>query len=160
MMQSFSVSWADVRDILDTTIIVYETKKNPELNAERYREKNKTINWIIERMKMGAKQGGTRTLAPEYTWTFGNLYKQVARAMRLYYSQCQLCHVNPSEDVHHIRPRSLQGAEFDPRNLICLCRECHINVHRELDDAIGRAISHSICIEPPKPLKPIEEWDE
>lgn len=158
MMQSFTVSWADVRDILDNTIIVYETKRNPELNAERYRQKNKTINWIIERMKMGAKQGGTRTLAPEYTWTFGNLYKDVARAMRLYYPRCQLCGNNPSEEVHHIRPRSMQGAEFDPCNLICLCHECHDNVHRALDDYVSDAINKSIHINPPKPLKPITEW--
>jgi len=41
--------------------------------------------------------------------------------------QCQLCG-RPASDVHHILFRSHGGSD-DPRNLICLCRDCHSLAH-------------------------------
>ena len=156
MGQSFSPGWDDVRELLNHEIQVFYTK-NEQTNREREYYKRKTINWIIERMQMGAKSGGTRILAPIYTQTFGNLCKPVKNAMRLMYSSCYICG-SPAEEVHHIRPRMLQGSEYDPCNLVCLCAECHDNIHRVLDDNISKAVKDSLQIK--RKYKPVEEWDE
>lgn len=39
-------------------------------------------------------------------------------------------------EVHHIRPREYGGTDH-PRNLIPLCRECHDQIHREIDGQIS-----------------------
>ena len=43
--------------------------------------------------------------------------------------RCSKCGKAGRIEVHHIIPIS-EGGTNDPENLACLCRECHINIHR------------------------------
>ena len=44
---------------------------------------------------------------------------------------CVLC-TNAYSDIHHYTPRS-KGGKDTPSNLVCLCRPCHMRIHRHLD---------------------------
>jgi 5-methylcytosine-specific restriction endonuclease McrA len=55
--------------------------------------------------------------------------------MRKKYPECQLCGKRKSEEVHHIFPFMHQFEDIreevflDKDNLICLCSDCHHQVH-------------------------------
>ena len=40
--------------------------------------------------------------------------------------KCQLCGKAGRLEAHHRRPLHKGGAEYDPANLMALCRSCHI----------------------------------
>src|SRR5437660_10287404 len=40
-------------------------------------------------------------------------------------SRCQACRVRRRLDVHHVVKRSQGGSDFDPDQLVALCRSCH-----------------------------------
>lgn len=42
--------------------------------------------------------------------------------------RCELCGDTWELQVHHIKHRA-SGGHDEPRNLICLCAECHTKVH-------------------------------
>lgn len=137
-------SWADIREQLKHDIQVWYVK-NEETNRKREKDKEKTIDWIIEMMKEGPVRGGMIGDKPGYAYTFGNLWGPLTKAMRMRYPMCQICGRKPTEEVHHIRPKCqcLKGARENPRNLICLCKECHDEVHRKIDEGIIKAIMES-----------------
>lgn len=147
MMQTLSYGWDDIREQLEHDIEVWYVK-DENVNREREKDKDRTIRWIIERMKMGSQLGGTRVRAPDYTHTFGGLWEPVSKAMRMRYPMCMCCKERNTVEIHHIRPRFLRGSEVDPCNLIALCVECHDEVHRRLDEGITRAIEEAVHIEP------------
>ena len=41
---------------------------------------------------------------------------------------CQRCGACPSEEAHHVLPKS-NPRRFDWKNMMALCRACHIGVH-------------------------------
>lgn len=138
-----SINWDSIRQMLNREIEVYYVR-NDEVNRQRDSDKVKTINWIIERMQKGAQPGGTRLIAPAFTFTFGNLWEPVRHAIVMAHPFCQCCGGQMTVEVHHIRPRYLRGAEFDPCNLVGLCDECHDEIHRQLENKISLAIMDSI----------------
>ena len=44
--------------------------------------------------------------------------------------RCTRCGKAGRLEVHHVRPVSEGGVEFDPDNLTALCRRCHFDEHR------------------------------
>lgn len=64
-----------------------------------------------------------------------NQWKQLSQDMRKKYPECQLCCKNKSSEVHHIFPFMHQFEDvreqvfLDKDNLICLCTDCHHQVH-------------------------------
>lgn len=64
-----------------------------------------------------------------------NQWKQLSCEMRKKYPECQLCGKNKSTEVHHIFPFMHQFEDvreevfLDKDNLICLCSDCHHQVH-------------------------------
>ena len=64
-----------------------------------------------------------------------NQWKSISYEMRKKYQICQLCGKNKSTEVHHIFPFMHQFEDvreevfLDKDNLICLCSECHHQVH-------------------------------
>lgn len=44
--------------------------------------------------------------------------------------RCQVCHQRRQLDLHHLVPVS-RGGDHGADNLICLCRPCHLRVHRQ-----------------------------
>lgn len=64
-----------------------------------------------------------------------NQWKQLSQDMRKEHEFCQLCGKNKSTEVHHIFPFMHQFEDvredvfLDKDNLICLCSDCHHQVH-------------------------------
>ena len=64
-----------------------------------------------------------------------NYWKQLSYDMRKEHPECQLCGKNKSTEVHHIFPFMHQFEDvreevfLDKDNLICLCSDCHHQVH-------------------------------
>lgn len=140
------MEWDEIRAILDERIPIYLTK-NVAVNEERQRDKTKTINWIIARMMAGVRPGGTRILAPLYVQKYSApvLWKAVRYALLCKHPTCFFCDAK-AEEVHHIWLRALQGSEFDPCNLVCVCAECHDYIHRRLDEKFQIAIKDATQI--------------
>lgn len=53
--------------------------------------------------------------------------------------RCGLAKLQPTEDIHHIKPIStgttmmeMQTLCYDYANLMSVCRACHIQIHKEL----------------------------
>jgi len=45
---------------------------------------------------------------------------------------CQYCNNAPAVDIHHIRGRLGTNAD-DVKNLIGLCRQCHMQAHKQAE---------------------------
>lgn len=72
-------------------------------------------------------------------------WKEVRQYMKMKYPLCQDClkegKVVPMEEVHHIKSPFEKGLSeeekynraFDEKNLVCLCKECHIKRHHHED---------------------------
>lgn len=45
---------------------------------------------------------------------------------------CEGCESGTAVEIHHLRPRSLQGTD-EPDNLAALCRSCHEKAHGSRD---------------------------
>ena len=64
-----------------------------------------------------------------------SVWKSMSCEMRKKYPECQLCCKNKSTEVHHIFPFMHQFEDvreevfLDKDNLICLCTDCHHQVH-------------------------------
>lgn len=64
-----------------------------------------------------------------------SVWKSISQDMRKKYPECQLCGKNKSTEVHHIFPFMHQFEDvreevfLDKDNLICLCSDCHHQVH-------------------------------
>ena len=64
-----------------------------------------------------------------------SIWKSTSYDMRKKYPECQLCGKNKSTEVHHIFPFMHQFEDvreevfLDKDNLICLCTDCHHQVH-------------------------------
>lgn len=64
-----------------------------------------------------------------------NYWKSISQDMRKEHEFCQLCGKNKSTEVHHIFPFMHQFEDvreevfLDKDNLICLCSDCHHQVH-------------------------------
>ena len=64
-----------------------------------------------------------------------NQWKQLSYELRKEHPECQLCGKNKSTEVHHIFPFMHQFEDvreevfLDKDNLICLCTDCHHQVH-------------------------------
>ena len=64
-----------------------------------------------------------------------SVWKSISYDMRKKYPECQLCGKNKSTEVHHIFPFMHQFEDvreevfLDKDNLICLCSDCHHQVH-------------------------------
>ena len=142
------VDWDEVRRVFDRGFEVYEVR-DPKKNEERYREKAKAIDWVISEFRKGPIEGGTQADTNNSLWLFGSSeWFAIRDAIRVIYEdKCAICG-KPAREVHHIRPKHLNGKNH-PRNLILLCDDCHDEVHRRIDNGIQDLLKESLNI----PLK-------
>ena len=156
--------WDDIREVLDTVLVPYMTR-NEELNRERLRNKEHAIKWMLEQLKNGPVKGGVRgnsemSEIPEYLYMFGSsVWEADRRAVILRDPVCRICGKRKSEEVHHIRPKHLKGSYYHPCNLIGLCKECHDEVHRNIDAGIDSVIESSLDCGIDDAQKTLEEWN-
>ena len=72
-----------------------------------------------------------------------NQWKQLSQELRKKHEICQLCGKNKSTEVHHIFPFMHQFEDvreevfLDKDNLICLCSDCHHQVHAKNYGTLG-----------------------
>lgn len=136
-----------MRNVLDECLEVWYVK-DTEINKKREKDKKRAIDWIITGILDGPDINGVRgssTSNPDYIWTFGSsVWKGEQRCILIRDPICRVCGIRSSVEVHHIRPKHLQGNPEHPRNLIGLCMECHDEVHRRIDAGIQTAISGAI----------------
>ena len=72
---------------------------------------------------------------PEKDYYSKSVWKSISQEMRKQHEICQLCGKNKSAEVHHIFPFMHQFEDvreevfLDKDNLICLCTDCHHQVH-------------------------------
>lgn len=72
-----------------------------------------------------------------------SVWKSISQEMRKKHPECQLCGKNKSEEVHHIFPFMHQFEDIreevflDKDNLICLCTDCHHQVHAKNYGTLG-----------------------
>lgn len=72
-----------------------------------------------------------------------SIWKSMSQDMRKKYQTCQLCGKNKSTEVHHIFPFMHQFEDIreevflDKDNLICLCSDCHHQVHAKNYGTLG-----------------------
>lgn len=72
-----------------------------------------------------------------------SVWKSISQDMRKKYQTCQLCNKNKSTEVHHIFPFMHQFEDIreeiflDKDNLICLCSDCHHQVHTKNYGTLG-----------------------
>ena len=70
-------------------------------------------------------------------------WKTMSQELRKEHEICQLCCKRKSEEVHHIFPFMHQFEDireevfFDKDNLICLCEDCHHQVHAKNYGTLG-----------------------
>ena len=70
-------------------------------------------------------------------------WKSMSQELRKEHEVCQLCDKRKSEEVHHIFPFMHQFEDireevfFDKDNLICLCSDCHHQVHAKNYGTLG-----------------------
>ena len=78
-------------------------------------------------------------------------WKTMSQELRKEHPECQLCNKNKSTEVHHIFPFMHQFEDIreevflDKDNLICLCSDCHHQVHAKNYGTLG--ISERMKIE-------------
>lgn len=131
----------EIRNEMKKRIEVFYTKK-PEVNKEREYERDELIMWTIRELRQGPVDGGT--VCEPISNRFGTSYWDAVRtAVLMWYDRkCYICG-NEATEVHHIRPRQLDGRHH-PRNLIPLCTDCHDEIHRQIDEGIRNVLTDSV----------------
>ena len=72
-----------------------------------------------------------------------SVWKTMSQELRKKHPECQLCGKRKSEEVHHIFPFMHQFEDIreevflDKDNLICLCSDCHHQVHAKNYGTLG-----------------------
>lgn len=56
-----------------------------------------------------------------------------ARILKERGEQCEECYSIGEIQLHHKTPVSLGGEIWDEKNLIVLCRSCHLEIHRKIE---------------------------
>ena len=137
-----------IREILDSTLVFYHRKKDEEWNRIKEERKQRAIDYLVGEIFKGPMEGGTMAEPSSVCGDYSSeLWVALQRAILIRDETCMICGRNPSEEVHHIRPRHLKGKNH-PRNLIGLCRICHDDVHRRIDEGIQSVLENSLEINP------------
>ena len=99
--------------------------KKQQKNSEILRKNSNEYDISVENSKNKSEK--------DYYST--SVWKSISYEMRKEHPECQLCCKNKSTEVHHIFPFMHQFEDvreevfLDKDNLICLCTDCHHQVH-------------------------------
>ena len=72
------------------------------------------------RIRAGGARAKGRPAASKTQWTAVCEFVKARAGWR-----CQACGLRTRLDVHHVVKRAQGGSDFDPDNLVALCRACH-----------------------------------
>ena len=113
---------------LQLQINVEKNAKNEQKNAKK-QQKNSDF------LSKNSNEYDTLEKKTEKDYYSTSVWKSISYDMRKKHEICQLCGKNKSAEVHHIFPFMHQFEDvreevfLDKDNLICLCTDCHHQVH-------------------------------
>lgn len=136
--------------------LIADRKKSEKFNASL----NKITNMLKNKQKTDEKQQKNREILSKNSTQYSRAeendkkeiekkfysisrWKTMSQELRKENEICQLCGKRKSEEVHHIFPFMHQFEDireevfFDKDNLICLCEDCHHQVHAKNYGTLG-----------------------
>ena len=151
------------KQLLD--LYLFQSKNNKKLEKQRKQSKTETLQKNVEKNAKKQQKNAKKTAKnaiflsknesqQKYTGendkkeTEKKLYslsvwKSMSQELRKEHEICQLCGKRKSEEVHHIFPFMHQFEDIreeiflDKDNLICLCSDCHHQVHAKNYGTLG-----------------------
>ena len=109
--------------------------KNIEKNAKKQQKNSEKTRKNSEILSKKLNEYDTLEKKSEKDYYSTSVWKSISYDMRKEHEICQLCGKNKSTEVHHIFPFMHQFEDvreevfLDKDNLICLCTDCHHQVH-------------------------------
>ena len=136
--------------------LIADRKKSEKFNASL----NKITNMLKHKQKTDEKQQNTSEILSKNSTQYSragendknksekdyyslSIWKTMSQELRKEHEICQLCGKNKSAEVHHIFPFMHQFEDvreevfLDKDNLICLCSDCHHQVHAKNYGTLG-----------------------
>lgn len=125
----------------------WNLNKNVEKNAEKQlktdekQQKNSEI--LSKNSTQYSRAGENDKNKSEKDYYSLSIWKTMSQELRKEHEICQLCGKNKSAEVHHIFPFMHQFEDIreevflDKDNLICLCSDCHHQVHAKNYGTLG-----------------------
>lgn len=113
--------------------------ENVEKNAKKQQKNDEKLQKNSEILSKNSNEysraGENEKNRSEKDYYSISVWKSISQRLRKKYQICQLCGKNKSTEVHHIFPFMHQFEDvreevfLDKDNLICLCSDCHHQVH-------------------------------
>ena len=109
--------------------------KNIENNAKKQAKNTKKQQKNSDFLSKNSNEYDILEKKSEKDYYSTSIWKSISYDMRKKHEICQLCGKNKSTEVHHIFPFMHQFEDvreevfLDKDNLICLCTDCHHQVH-------------------------------
>ena len=111
---------------------VEKNAKNEQKNAKKQQKNSDFLSKNSNEIYNIEENSKNKTEKDYYSTS---VWKSMSYEMRKEHPECQLCCKNKSTEVHHIFPFMHQFEDvreevfLDKDNLICLCTDCHHQVH-------------------------------
>ena len=108
---------------------------NVENNAKNEQKNSKKTQKNSDFLSKNSNEYDILEKKSEKDYYSTSVWKSISYDMRKKHPECQLCGKNKSTEVHHIFPFMHQFEDvreevfLDKDNLICLCTDCHHQVH-------------------------------
>ena len=113
-------------------INVEKNAKNKQKNTKKQQKNSEILSKNSNEIYNTGENSKNKTEKDYYSTS---VWKSISYQMRKEHPECQLCCKNKSTEVHHIFPFMHQFEDvreevfLDKDNLICLCTDCHHQVH-------------------------------
>ena len=111
---------------------VENNAKKQQKNDKKQQKNSKILSKNSNEYDISGENSKNRSEKDYYSTS---VWKSISYDMRKEHPECQLCNKNKSTEVHHIFPFMHQFEDvreevfLDKDNLICLCIDCHHQVH-------------------------------
>ena len=112
-----------------------DVEKNAKKQAKNAKKQQKNSDFLSKNSNEYDTLEKNEKNKSEKDYYSTSVWKSMSYDMRKEYPICQLCGKNKSTEVHHIFPFMHQFEDvreevfLDKDNLICLCTDCHHQVH-------------------------------
>lgn len=123
---------------------ISENVENNAKNKQKTDEKQQKNSEILSKNSNEQRYTGENSKnKSEKDYYSISRWKTMSQELRKKHPACQLCNKNKSTEVHHIFPFMHQFEDireeifFDKDNLICLCSDCHHQVHTKNYGTLG-----------------------
>lgn len=119
---------------------VEKNAKNTQKNEEKQRKNSEILSKNSTQYSRAGENDKNKSEKDYYSLT---KWKTMSQELRKEHEICQLCGKRKSEEVHHIFPFMHQFEDIreevflDKDNLICLCSDCHHQVHTKNYGTLG-----------------------